>query len=394
MLKPIASHIRIVSAKIKEKYEDDRIYKEIKDEYNVTVLPGNKIENVKKLYEALKKLPTQLVKDCKIVTMDFKDLGPSKEFYPNHGRYQKGILTLNERILKDTSMEEDKETHKKVSKFEHTYFHELGHGFDEKKHEKDKWLSLKDDWLKLSGWSESPKPGYKRLIIREEGAPELKGEWYYSPDAKFSRFYGKRNPWDDFADSFSYYVAGLKSYLPPNKRKYFDDLLKEYYMSDQKPDLKSLYAAIVGVDFHSKLSEKLYNLSYKLPQDKYADYSKRIRTVAAELNNPEYKDPGRVTTKNNKTLAEYLMEHPKGIGIFLKKIEELAKPEEKDTYKDNIIKQIYALFVKNMKHHETDTHSDMIEVNKEADILIDEITKASKITQNLINKVDQYKRRY
>lgn len=229
MLRLITSHILVISAKIKEKAEKEDIQEKIKKEYNVTILPGNKPENIKKLYEALKKIPNQLVKDCKIDTMSFDDLGPSKEFYPNHGRYCEGTLTLNEQIFSDSRKIEDKATGKVISKFEQTYYHELGHGYDEKKHDKEKWLSLKDDWLELSGWSETPKPGYKKLVIREEGTPELKGEWYYSPKANFTRFYGKRNPWDDFADSFSYYVAGLKSYLPDNKRKYFDELLKEYY---------------------------------------------------------------------------------------------------------------------------------------------------------------------
>lgn len=229
MFKIITSNIRNIVAKIEEKAENVDLSKKIKDEYNVTVLPGNKIENVKNLYEALQKLPTQLVKDCKILTMTFEDLGPSKKYYPNHGKYCKGVLTLNESIFDDHTLEVDTKSNKKISKFEHTYYHELSHGFDEKKHDRDKWLSLKDDWLKLSGWSETPKPGYKRLVIREEGAPELKGEWYYAPWAKFSRFYGKRNPWDDFADGSAYFMGGLKSYLPDNKRKYFEDLYKEYY---------------------------------------------------------------------------------------------------------------------------------------------------------------------
>jgi len=229
MLRSITAHVHHVAAKVVEKAENDENLKKIKEEYNVTVLPGNKPENVRHLYEALKKLPTELVKACKIDTMDFKDLGPSKKFYPNHGRYQKGTLTINEQILSDSAHEEDKRAGKSMTKFEQTYFHELGHGFDEKKHGEEQWLSLKPEWIKLSGWSETPKPGYKRLIIREEGAPEMKGEYYYSPDAQFPRFYGKRNPWDDFADSFSYYVAGLKNFLPVNKRKYFDELLKEYY---------------------------------------------------------------------------------------------------------------------------------------------------------------------
>jgi hypothetical protein len=229
MLRIITSCVRTIAAKIEEKAEKDDFSQKIKEEYDTSVLPGNKLEYVKKLYEALKKLPNQLVKDCKIDSITFEDLGPSKKFFPNHGKYQRDTLTLNERILSDAVDIEDKKHDKKISKFEQTYYHELGHGFDEKKKGGDKWLSLKDDWLKLSGWSETPKIGYKRLVIRESGAPELKGEWYYSPDAKFTRFYGKRNPWDDWADSFSYYVSGLKSFLPENKQKYFDDLLKEYY---------------------------------------------------------------------------------------------------------------------------------------------------------------------
>lgn len=229
MLRIVTSCVRTIAAKIEEKAENSDLSNKIKEEYNTSILPGNKLESIKKLYEALKKIPSQLVKDCKIDSITFEDLGPSKKFYPNHGKYQAGTLTLNERILFDTINIVDNKHNKNISKFEQTYYHELGHGFDEKKKGEEKWLSLRDDWLSLSGWSETPKVGYKRLVIREVGAPELKGEWYYSPEAKFTRFYGKRNPWDDWADSFSYYVAELKSFLPENKQEYFDDLLKEYY---------------------------------------------------------------------------------------------------------------------------------------------------------------------
>jgi len=83
--------------------------------------------------------------------------------------------------------------------------------------------------LSLSKWSEKPVPGYKRVIIQEPGSPVMKGEYYYSPDAGFTRFYARRNPFDDWADTFSYYVAGLKSFIPENKIAYFDDKLHKYY---------------------------------------------------------------------------------------------------------------------------------------------------------------------
>jgi hypothetical protein len=124
----------------------------------------------------------------------------------------------------------DFETGGMLNKFDQTLYHELGHGWDEVqgKNGKKGQLSLESEWMKLSGWSKEPKPGLKRIIIREEGAPEVKGEQYYSPDAKFTRFYAKRNSWDDFADTFSYYVGGLKSFLPPEKIKYFDKYLSQY----------------------------------------------------------------------------------------------------------------------------------------------------------------------
>ena len=227
MLRLVTSYIRIIAKKI-EDIGVSEILKDMKTRYNTEVVKGTNPEYVKKLYEALQKLPEQLVKDCKITSMGFEDLGPSKEFYPNHGKYSKGVLTLNERIMDDPKMEEAPDG-KRMSKFFQTYYHELFHGLDEKRKSEDSWLSLKDDWLSLSGWSEEPKPGLKRLVIREKGAPELKGEWYYSPSAKFARFYAKRSPWDDFADHGSYWVGGLKSMVPKEKREYFDKLLKEYY---------------------------------------------------------------------------------------------------------------------------------------------------------------------
>jgi hypothetical protein len=77
---------------------------------------------------------------------------------------------------------------------------------------------------------------------------------------------------------------------------------------------------------------------------------------------------------------------------FLKKVEEWAKPEEKDTYKDRMVKQIYNFFIKHMEHHKTDTPQDMIKVNKEADELVSEIIKAASISQQLIDKIEKYKR--
>jgi hypothetical protein len=174
-------------------------------------------------------------------------------------------------------------------------------------------------------------------------------------------------------------------------------------LSDISKKLRGLnhYAAVLDeiafqrdIGPRSKLSKKLYDLSYQLPLDKYADYAKRLRVVAAEVNNPEYKDPGRVTTKNDKLLAEEIIKHPEGIATFLVKLEDMAEPDEKDTYKDRMIKEIYRAFINQMKHHSTDTPGEMIKINEDADKLITEITKTNKISQNLIDQIDRYKRKF
>jgi hypothetical protein len=136
----------------------------------------------------------------------------------------------------------------------------MGHGFDEEVGGgPGREASLDPEWLELSGWSKEPddgrsklvlksastlqhrfsrvsdlartlskKAGTAKIVIREQGSPELVGEWYYDPKEGFPRFYAKRNPWDDYADCFAFYVGGLKGFLPANKIAYFDKALKAY----------------------------------------------------------------------------------------------------------------------------------------------------------------------
>ena len=119
-----------------------------------------------------------------------------------------------------------------VTRPQQTLIHELGHSYDQ--HHND--LSLQKNWLSLSDWSENFKPGLKRLIIDEKEAPKIVGEWFYNPEIEkepgggFTRFYAKRNPWDDFADSFAFYVADLKDKVPQRKKTYLDNLLGYYYV--------------------------------------------------------------------------------------------------------------------------------------------------------------------
>jgi hypothetical protein len=202
----------------------------IKQIYDLEVDPHCNPECLNMLYSSLQRLPPDVVKGCGIKSMAFEDLGPSKEYFPNHGKYVNHTLVLNDQILIDPRVIVDVDNAIILNKFDQTFYHELGHGWDENNGGGEEMSSL-EDWMSLSGWSKYPRPGLICVHIKEEKSPELVGEFYYSPIAKFTRFYAKRNPWDDWADSFSYYVGGAKSYLPKNKIGYFDKVLKKYFKS-------------------------------------------------------------------------------------------------------------------------------------------------------------------
>ena len=225
--------IRRVAADLTEASKRQDILSAIKSIYDIDVDPKSSPECIRMLSESLQRLSPELVKGCGIKSMAFEDMGPSKEYFPNHGKYINHTLVLNEQLINDPKIIVDLDNGSILNKFDQTFYHELGHGWDEVNGEGTE-LSLKDEWMTLSGWSKYPKAGLKRIKICEKGTPELVGEYYYSPEARFTRFYAKRNPWDDWADSFSYYVGKAVSYLPRNKIEYFDKCLKKVCKGGKK----------------------------------------------------------------------------------------------------------------------------------------------------------------
>lgn len=195
----------------------------LKDRYAVDAeqSPANQLQA---LVESLSKIPQQLVLDSGVKLIGFKDLGPSREYYPNHGLYVRNTLYLNTTLVDDEQVFSDR-SGRILSRFDHTLYHELGHGWDER----HGMLSEQQPWLELSGWSKEPLPGLSRVTISEPGTPTRVGEWFFSPTAVFPRFYAKTNPWDDWADCFAFYVAGLSEFLPASKIRYFDSALGRYW---------------------------------------------------------------------------------------------------------------------------------------------------------------------
>lgn len=184
---------------------------------------------LRQTFHILNLMPSKMVRDCGVgkLYLSYR-MGKNRPFYPNHGYFdpQDKTVTLNADIFENPDTPDDfyDDQGYFVSRPVETVLHEFGHALDDAMGD----ISLKDDWLKLSGWSEIAKPGLKQLVIDEPGMPRVIGEWFYNPKAKFTRFYAQRNPWDDWADSFAFYFAKMKSKVPEDKRNYFNSLQKKY----------------------------------------------------------------------------------------------------------------------------------------------------------------------
>ena len=234
-MKIVTSSLRKLSFEINRASEASYWAEKIKSRFGIPSQASSNIDDIhwilRETYNILNQVPPDLIKDCGVTGLIFKDLGPNKSYYPNHGYYREGngTVTLNSDIFIHPDQPEDffDKNQYFLTRAGETVYHEFGHGFDHCHGE----LSLQPAWMKLSGWSKEPKPGLERLHIKEKGAPEVIGEYYFDPKISnnFTRFYGKRSPWDDFADCFSFWVAGLKDKVPKTKAEYLNNLLKKYY---------------------------------------------------------------------------------------------------------------------------------------------------------------------
>jgi len=226
----LASHIR----KIAKRSETDFFESKLKDKYGLDVIIGPKVYDahciLRQICNIFDPVPSALIKKCGIKTLRLRnDMGPNKPYYPNHGYFDtKDEVALNADIFYNPDLPDDFFDHRGyfMTRPQQTLLHEFSHAYDWANGE----LSKKEAWLKISGWSKEKKPGLKRLIIDEPGTPKVIGEMYYDPKAEgFTRFYARRNSWDDWADSSAFYLGGLRGKVPTKKRPYFDDIYKEYY---------------------------------------------------------------------------------------------------------------------------------------------------------------------
>jgi hypothetical protein len=190
---------------------------------------------MRQVYLILSDMGVKLVKACDVPDLYISfTMGKSCFRFPNHGYWNPNdkSVTLNVNIFYEPDETPDfisKNTGFFVSRPIQTLYHEFAHSADSAMGTNGVDLSSQPEWMELSGWSKTYKPGLKRLVIEEPGMPRVVGELYYEPSkAGFPRFYAARNNYDDFADCFAFYIAGLQDTLPKSKQNYFKKLLSKY----------------------------------------------------------------------------------------------------------------------------------------------------------------------
>jgi hypothetical protein len=235
-MKILTASLRRLSFEMSRASEASFWAEKIKSRFGLPSRADSEIDGIywilRETYNILRLIPPALIKDCGVTALIFKYLGENKPLYPNHGFFRESdkTVTLNSDMFIHPDQPEDFfDGHRYfITRSAETLYHEFGHGFDACHGE----LSLQPAWMKLSGWSKEPGPGLERLHIKDREAPEVIGEYYYDSKYKangFTRFYAMRNPWDDMADSFSFFISGMKDRVPDSKRVYLDKLLKKYY---------------------------------------------------------------------------------------------------------------------------------------------------------------------
>lgn len=136
----------------------------------------------------------------------------------------KKVLKLNPKVFVSKGFEDNG---KKMSMLEYVLFHEIAH---------TKWKNLPEDkkqeWYNISGWQLNPtiKENLTNLAIPQEGNKKLISNWYYSnvAEGSFCRWYSRRNPKDDFSDTWVFVKKGLIGRLEGSIGKQKVGFIKKY----------------------------------------------------------------------------------------------------------------------------------------------------------------------
>ena len=148
----------------------------------------------------------------------------AKELQAKHGRYipeeekilfNPGNLLLRQRFGKGEFQ---------VSHADLTLVHEVGHSLYDN-------LSPEDQvkWQALSGWMEGTKAGQAPAYVESRpGWEPFASKWTHQAGAKFPRWYAEKNPNEDFADCFAFFLLNKAHQIGPEKRAFLEDYIKDH----------------------------------------------------------------------------------------------------------------------------------------------------------------------
>lgn len=110
-----------------------------------------------------------------------------------------------------------------VQHAEMTAIHEVGHSiYESLPSEKQK------EWQDCSGWINGYKQGNVPPYTEvRPGWPPGTSTWTHKPGVKFTRHYGEKNPNEDFADCFSFFLLGKGFQMEPSKRTFLENFMKD-----------------------------------------------------------------------------------------------------------------------------------------------------------------------
>lgn len=170
-------------------------------------------DQVKELTGYIKNIPSKFMEPVTKVVA--KNLGAI------HGRYEPSNTSIefNPKNF-NNKMKFGNKT--KVNMDQHVFTHEVGHGVyrnvlnDE---QRNKWSAI-SGWIKGTGENQAQPYEEKR-----PGWPKKTSKWTHNKDAKFTRLYSEKNPNEDFADHFAYYVCGNEDQIPEEKRNFLKDIV-------------------------------------------------------------------------------------------------------------------------------------------------------------------------
>lgn len=106
--------------------------------------------------------------------------------------------------------------------FELTMVHEVGHSVFEGLPQ-----GIQEAWNNLSSWTKGDAPAdYVRYVEKRPGWEIGKTEkWAHRPGVAFTRHYAERNPGEDFADSFAFFIMGKPHQMGKDKREFMANLV-------------------------------------------------------------------------------------------------------------------------------------------------------------------------